>query len=801
MKNIRRFAVILLTICAVLVCASCKKCSDDKKNIVVPAISNPDGTFLKIGDFVVTNKEAYHQLLNSYGIEVLLNEIDDALLPAVSDENAFKEYLDEIIYGDEEKTDEALQEFLDKLSLSGLTKENYEAYYRLNYRRLEAAKKLFLSELEDDYYTEDDLEAAFETLYRKNNDLIIIEFDSRKEANAYLTQNNIDLNYLNNGWRTTDGKELSDAEILAVFENIAKTVYGDNGSSYVQTYTYEDLTTINSKLASSVYKWKAQQYSKAPTMYGSELFLVYKNAETGHLNEGVEVTFDQVKDEVKDYLIETEVTSTYATKVSLENQVKNGLKIYDESLENFYELTFDNVYSNLGIKEYDEFPAIDENSESNVFEYTVNGKTVTVTADDMFAKLKESYGTYLAALYIKQYIVLKDNGVYNIVTGEILDQEQYDKYYKAEITEYKEAFEDGDYASLGYDANYGWENFIRDYLGILSEEKILINLDSSLYTDSYNKLKDVLTLQDEVKDAEGNVTATVDQLIQDKMEEIYKDYLNATAIGVKSYFDKDLDNKADELEEGSTEAIVAKNLLAEVYAQAEKLDGAISSVLNSVILEYQLATIGHPVWGQYKKAGVKLVLVASGSYTASSKNDEIILDHLRSEYAEILDFAKADEGTDLSGQDLSDGYTYSYTPKAEDGVTPENVTTTIDAFKFVDVESAENDIIEAENVQYLFFVTKVTKPYYINTSSQTYKPSRTQYETYLKDASDLTTAVKNCITTYYIPAINAIASDTELSNYLMNEALELLSGITYEDVSGLETYIKACIVDTNEGAE
>ena len=39
----------------------------------------------------------------------------------------------------------------------------------------------------------------------KTNDLIIIRFDSRNEANYFMTSNNIDLNYLNTGWQKTDG--------------------------------------------------------------------------------------------------------------------------------------------------------------------------------------------------------------------------------------------------------------------------------------------------------------------------------------------------------------------------------------------------------------------------------------------------------------------------------------------------------------------------------------------------------------------------------------------------------------------
>lgn len=794
MKNIKRFAVILLTICAVLVCASCKKCSKDKQK-QNPVISNQNEVFLKVGNFQVSNNEAYYQLLNSYGLETLLSIVDDKLLPAIQDEEGYQEYLDEVIYGDEEKSDELFNEFIENLPLSGLTKENYDAYYRLSYRRLEAAKKYFVENLEEDY-TEEQLKDAFEGLYFKNNDLIIIRFDSRKEANEYLTKYNIDLENLNTGWQTTDGTKLSDSEILAVFENIYQELNGVTTSG-VKTYTYDQLSTINATLANKVYNWKVNTYTKAPTMFGSQLFLVYKNNETKNLENEVEVTFEDKKAEVKEYLIETQVTSTYSTMVALTNQVKNAkLEIYDSGLEAFYKLTYDNAYSNLGYSadDYDAFVKTDKVSTENIFSYEVNGSRVYVTANELFATLKENYGTYLAALYIKQYIVLKDNKVFDITTNTVLDQKTYDAYYKSEVAEYKEAFEDGDYASLGFDANYGWENFIRDYLGLLSEEKILINLDSTLYTNSYNALKDKLTLGEEVKDAEGNVTQTVDQAIQDKMVEIFNKYLNVTAVGVKAYYDLDLDNKADEIAADDT---LTNSLLALVYEKAAAIEQPIATALTTVILEYNLASKFDATWGAYKAKGLELALVSSASYTAASSKDESILAQLRKQYNAMLDFTKAENGTDLSGQDLSDGYTYTYTKIDENGTNNGNATTTVRSTDFVKVTGEENDIIVCENVAYLYFVTKITKPYYINTSEGRYQPTRQQYETYLNKPADLTTAVKNCITSYYIPALNELASETAISNLVMEEALELLANVTYSDIEGLREYINACIKDTN----
>ena len=106
MKNMKRlFVLALIMFCTVFV-ASCKNCGKDSGNKTVPSLSNPNEVFLQIGDYKITNQKVYHQLLNSYGTEAILNIVDDALLPAVSNEADFQEYLNETIYGTEELTAE-----------------------------------------------------------------------------------------------------------------------------------------------------------------------------------------------------------------------------------------------------------------------------------------------------------------------------------------------------------------------------------------------------------------------------------------------------------------------------------------------------------------------------------------------------------------------------------------------------------------------------------------------------------------------------------------------------------------------
>ena len=799
MKNIKRIIVIILAICAVVAATGCKKCSKDK-NRLVPTISDPNGTYIKIGDYTVTKNDVYFQLLNSYGTEILLNMVDDALLPQLqtSDEAGFQEYLDDIIYGDEEKTDDVKQEFLDNLILSGLSKNPeddnyYETYYRLIYRRLQYAKQYFKDNMEEDYFTDDEIETAFENAYRKTNDLIIIRFDSRNEANYYMTNNGIDLNYLNTGWQKTDGTKFTDEEVLAIFENIYKDINSVNKSG-IQTYTYEDLQTINSSLANTVYNWTEGYYSKAPLLYSGNLYLVYKNAESGNLDEdGSVVTLEGKKDEVIESLIETEVSSAYTTMTTQLNQLDHKLKIYDAGLQNFYKVTYDTVYKNLGYAtdEYDAFVPTTEQSNVNVFSYELNGQTINVTAEQFYNELVKYYGVYIAALYIKQYIVLKDNGVYNLATGTIIDKDKYDDYYEEEIAEYKEAFEDGEYTSLGYAPNYGWNNFVRDYLGLLSEEKILLNLDSTLYDEGLEDFKETLYLVEEIKNEEGEVTTPVDAKVQEKMEEIYNNYFNATAVGVSVYYDKDLDNKADELTEGSVEALLADKLLQTIYNEAIKKEDTIVNALTDIILEYNITNKNaNNIWSEFKTAGLKVKLVTSTTYNASSNQKEAIINQLRNQYNRVLAYSDEETGTDLSGQDLSKSYTY----------TKNDVTYTVKSTDFINVSDDENDFVLSENTDYLFFITKIIKPYYITSSNKTYKPTRAQYESYIKNSANTTTAVKNCITTYYIPAINALASDDIVNNALMDESIELLTNITFNNKTLLEEYINACKI-VNEGAE
>lgn len=817
MKNIKKFTLIVLFVCALLVCGSCKKCNPEKE-IVVPEITKPNEVFLQVENFKINNDEAYRQLLNSYGAELLLNMVDDALLPAVQDEEGFKEYLDEVIYqDDEEKTEETRQKFFDQLPLSGLSTNSsdanyYETYYRLMYRRLEAAKadfKEYIAELdeeakkndEDPYYTEDEIKSAFESSYRKKNDLIIVAFDSNNNANDYLVQNDIDLNYLNTGWQKTDGTKLTDEEILAIFEKIYQDVNNVTESG-IKTYSYDDLVKINASLASLVYNYQVKQYTKTPVNYGSYAFIVYKNGESANLDkDGNPISLDDtgVKDQVIEDLIEAEVSTAYSTMVAQKNQLLHSLKIYDKGLENLYRLTYNNAYSNLGYAA-DAYPTFTKNNEESstvLFSYKDNsGKVVEVTPDQIFEQLKLYYGDYLTSLYMKQYFVLKDNEVYDIVSNKILNQDKYDEYYESDVEEYKEAFENGTYENMGYPASYGWNNFLRDYLGLLSEEKVIINLDSSLYNDCLDEYKESLFLGEEVKDEDGKVITAVDQKIQDKMDEIIEKYFNVTAIAMSAYYDKDFDNVPDELEAGSEEALLAEKLLKVVYSKVVEKKKAIATAFTEILLEYNVTNkTSDTIWKEFKAAGLKLKTISSTTYTAQTDKDEIILNQLRTQGNRLIDFNNDEEkGKDLcsvtSPTDLSDKHIY----------TKNSQNYTVRATDFVFANDEASDVIVVDDTAQLYFVTKCSKAptYSITKDGSTVtekKPTYQNYHVYTIKTSDVASDLARCITGYYIPAINALIDNNGVNNALVDDSIAIVDQITYANKESLKVYLNACKIE------
>ena len=780
-QNIKKISFIVLTMICLITCVSCKKCkkcSDDETNNVIPSISAPDGTFLKLGNYTITNNDAYFQMVNSFGLETLMNIMDKDIIPAATKDEAFTEFLDNIIYPDGEKTEEKRQEFIDKLPLSGLSAnpndENYyEDYYFLRFSRIQHAKKIFKDTKSESYFTETQINNIFNELFSKKEKMIILSFDSSAEARKVLENYSINLNRLNSGWEKPDGTKLTNEEIQSIFEAIFAD-YHQGNTDAIKEYTYTDLKNINTSLLLDVYYMDENSYTKTIKTYNGISYLVYKVSETANLDEsGNEVTLEAKKSVVIDQLIDSTVTTTYATALILSEEIGANLVIYDKGLENTFSLQYEYAISSLGLSsdDYRAFTKSEATSETDVFSYTVNGTTKSISADAFFAKLIKQYGAYLSALYMKQYLILKDNTVLTIDDFQILDQTKYDAYYETDISEYKEKFLADEYSQLGYPSSYGWENFVRDYLGLLSENRILINLDSSLYEECLRLFKENLFLDE-------NET---DSIIQSEMEKIAENYFYATTLELRAYYDKDLNGEADELVKDSEEEKLARKLISTVF---EKLENetytSLSTALTDICNSYKISSAyTNNAWKEFKLAGLKLEFVSSKTYTANSTANEITMQQIKLQYEAIMNFKNdpAHPGVNLAGVDLTTYYRNS------------KLDAPINALNFVDA-SCSNLI---DNAISCYIITKAFDQPYIDESTGTYKPTYEEYKQYYVDSSKQSSGLKNCITNFYLIAIANVITDTDLNNILMDDCLELINnGITYNDVNTLKTYIEAC---------
>lgn len=781
-QNIKKFVFIILIAICLIGCASCKKCKkcnpDDVTNQYVPTISNPDGTFLKLGDFTITNNEAYFQMVNSFGLETLMNIMDEDIIPKATKDEKFTEFLDGIIYPDGEKSEELFNQFIANLPLSGLSDNPndgnyYVDYYFLRYSRIQYAKKVFKDTNSSTYYTDSQKQNAFNELFSKKSQIIILDFDSSAEAKKALQNYDIDLNKLNSGWEKTDGTKLTNTEIKELFQTIYAD-YHQGKTDAVKEYTYSDLNKISSSLLLDLYYMNADTYTKTSKTYSGKTFLAYKVSETENLDEdGNVVTLKDKMSNVMDLLIDGTVNTTYSTAIILSEEIGADLVIYDKGLENTFKLQYDYVIASLSLPtdSLKSFTKSTETSQTNIFSYTANGTTKYVTADTFFTKLIEQYGPYLSALYMKQYLVLKDNPVLTINDFQVLDQDKYSDYYNTDITTYKEKFLADDYSQIGFPASYGWDNFVRDYLGLLSENKILINLDSSLYEDTLRTLKEKLFL-----DAEGN-----DTKVQEEMDNIAKKYFYATTIELNAYYDEDLDGKADEIETNSEKELLARKLISVIFEQLNpKSYTSVTTELNQIANSYSVATIyTNNVWKEFKEAGLILSVTTSKTYTSNSSISETAINQIKLQYDAIINFKNDPNhvGVSLNGIDLSTYYRNS------------KLDAPINALSFVDA-SCTNLI---DNKICTYIITKAFDHPYISESSNTFKPTFEDYKQYYVDSSKQDSALKNCIANFYVVAISNIASDNDINNQLMEQCLELIeNGITYGNINSLKEYINAC---------
>lgn len=548
MKLFKRILPCLLILASVLLIVGCKKNKDTYKYPnEVPALSSEiaDKSFVKIGNYNVTNKEAYYRLLQSYGLQTVKDIIDGQLLASVTltteQEAEYQEYLNQLIYGvkdpstlDAEEKEKAEKTFKSSMVSEGLLVDEadkanelfYANYYKTAFKRyiktLEAYKneiveadKKAVEENKDKTFNDDAYVTYFNNNYHKDYELILVTFDSEMQALNMLTQY-VDADSLVGEWKK-NGTPLSKSEIVNVFN----TLYNESGlnGEATKTYTHKELSNISAsvtkdlaivnKVATLSTDKLLTSYTHGPVAYGNRWFMVlvlnegtYKNADGKEIADtdenfvkdeagNISKLTEKLQAELFDAMVLNKLSSDNTAyqnrieKTMMELRQEANLELFAEGLETVYKTNYDAVYKALEITEYDPFNATKNTSKTLIAKWN-NGE---IKADDLFVKLSDRYGALLSLLFIEKYVALKDSNVIDITNNTVKDNDKYQSYVKADYTAYKEAFESGNFETYGFGKEYGWTNFLRDYVGIEVEANIVTDYESELYKDALNEVK------------------------------------------------------------------------------------------------------------------------------------------------------------------------------------------------------------------------------------------------------------------------------------------------------------------------
>ncbi len=808
LKRILPCLLIIVTVFALASCKGCKKGETSGYPSVTPSIDKPNDAYLTIGNYKVTNESVYTRLLLNYGLETLLKMINEEVINYkdydINNPDAdFEKELEEIIYGDltdETEKAEALEAFeKDMRSIGLFTTKDYKNYYKFSYDKnkyvINEFKKFveeYDKENDEKYFTEEEMKDYYEQTNLPKVSAIVITFDSYNNALEVMKKYGININTsaefndkeeanptINGNW-SINGEAANKESLKDVFTKMYNEV---NGTTEVVELDNEGLTKLSATISSKVHNLESvdseeisKSYTHAPQLFGSRYYLALKTVEN---YEGITKFEDLNETEKEDLLIkliETEINSNYTSKVFAE--AITDFKIYDEGLETRYIQQLTTVYKNLNIESEMPYTATTDEDAKVVARFKVNGQEKTITAQDLFKELVGQYGSALTFALLQQYAVLYNtdyNKVYDLANGKVLNNNQikYDSFYKSDVSDIKTSFEAGKYAENGFPASYGWNNFLRDYLGVKSENELLGSLNGSLFNEAQSILAETIWL----KPASDDENAVLDELVQAEMTKIFDNYFNASIIGLYAYYDKDNDNVGDEYGMEIDTDSLSEDLLTTAYNEAYKivekdqyLNKTLLTALTEVVSQYNLSssTTEGSKWQPYKKAGLRLFVMSTVTYTSTSAINEDLSTEIKTLWDKVVAFKDTEKGADITGKTLDPSYRYTYEDedkvKHAASVSAQDFTSDIFFTNNADEES------KSCNIAYRISLTKATAATYItNTDKEVrYAPTYQEYVQYLADKKS--TAVSKAIEAYYIPAINNIVGKTG-SNTMGSETL------------------------------
>lgn len=321
------------------------------------------------------------------------------------------------------------------------------------------------------------------------------------------------------------------------------SIVGD-GNDYTTTYTYDDLTETNTSLRSHIYDTliaeadmedvddttDGKPYSSRIQTFGDARYLAFKLNDESETEEGIliedpenseaEIFADTVAAiavmaEMKDELIDSKLTDAYISSKVNEMYEEETLDIYDSVVRLFYEQS----YGYDGTK---------TNRNGDILAAMGD---IEITVADFYSELESSYGINIALdILANKWLMASDD--YTISSA---DKDDYTEQFENIISQ----FSADNFASSGYPASLGRQNFLLTAFGSRSNAEAIENL--YIYPD---------LRQQYLEDYEVHFeNANIYQSLATLAEKQYANFESITVSHLLVYFDQNGDGTPDDPQE------------------------------------------------------------------------------------------------------------------------------------------------------------------------------------------------------------------------------------------------------------
>ncbi len=549
-----------------------------------------------------------------------------------------------------------------------------------------------------------------------------------------------------------DGAELNENCILNFTSEDATAI-----NSTVNTYLFSTLKNDEDHYFQDSYTKKPISFSSGNTYFLAALLSRYEAQELEYdfddeVDEDLKAPSEELLNEIKDYLSVEKFDDNILTQMLIELRAKNNFVIYDNFLEAMYQASYDNLYgTTLKMEDYPEYKVNKKNSKTLVYTLKAeNGETIEMTAQNFFEELNEDHGPQIVLSIMSNYYVLSNpefNELYNHVTGEIYDEEAFKEAIDTSLKNIKYYFNAGYYATSGFSADYGWNNFLRDYLRMDNEYELILNAAGT--EDAFKNYYET--------------TYTYEDIVEE-MKKIYEEnYYALSVINVLVYTDYNHDGNPDTYELDTDkentywtekQEELAQELIEKVYQVAPSTgEDGLYNQLAAVANEYNSATYNDSIWGTYKKYGLKVKVEAAADYTNSSSLVEEFLDKLSEVYHEI-------ELEGMAGITFDAPYQVEGSFPTEYGYHKIAITKTTDR-PYAEEEPNKDLSFEELRDSQLALLTENVYKLYLEMQEDTFEDEKEDIlaELGFEEDYELSEELQEALEQYYIPAVESLENE------------------------------------------